>query len=886
MRWINKDISRLRSLEDAKEEIAQLEEDKKEVVRIQNELETAQTQLASLTEQKASLDGEVAERKSRIDELDERQRVLTRDLKDLERELARVKILHDEIAQLEARKKTAEEDAENLKQAAADLKRRLEDQFDQQKRTLKEELEQLEQAATLAKRQLEEQFDQRKRSIKEELEQLEQAATLSQHQLVEQLDKQKRALKEELEQLSQAATLSKRQLEEQLEQQRRSAKEKTDSLERELEKIKRQKDESREELGKLRESLSDLNNRNVELDKLHRKLNNEVAELESMSSALSAQIPTLETMFDNLSSAVTQHDGPTKPEENEIWQPVLPVSESSRNDKRSEQECLEDLTRSLVSLGLRFDRRTLYAFHTSLKTTDSSPLVTLAGVSGTGKSELPRRYAEATGMNFLNVAVQPRWDSPQDLFGFYDYLERRFRPTDLTRALIQMDTIGPENGRGWNPPVGYEKLRLPNQLLLVLLDEMNLARIEYYFSEFLSRLETRRGIDPTNSQRRKLAEIPLDVGGRRSGQPPMQLFVDKNVLFVGTMNEDETTQALSDKVIDRANVLRFGSPNSIVPVPVSQRNGRVMEFRPRLTRKIWQGWCKSADALRDEERETLLGWIGHLRGSMDEVRRPFAYRVAHSMLEYAANYPDVDRRLEFVIADQIEQKILPKLPQLQEVSSLPSLPKPNYVLLHESRYKQVWRAYTEVIRQQRRRQQLWIWRHQAFADMVTIAWLSSASRAITDRHARKSAHRFDLRIRETPLRGSFFDWTGFPPVWHLNSESAFYIGPTESVEELTISFGLATDSGELTTKLEVDGHGTLVATWHKTELKFATLLVTFADDALPTPGVRVVRLGKDEAMLGLRDIRTGKHLMQQIVPLSLIDNPKVLDTLHFEWCLL
>ncbi len=102
-------------------------------------------------------------------------------------------------------------------------------------------------------------------------------------------------------------------------------------------------------------------------------------------------------------------------------------------------------------MGLKFGNRVLYAFHTALKTTDSSLLVTLAGVSGTGKSELPLRYAEAAGMNFLNVAIQPRWDSPQDLFGLYDYLERRFRPTELTRALIQMDTIGEMEGRGWNP---------------------------------------------------------------------------------------------------------------------------------------------------------------------------------------------------------------------------------------------------------------------------------------------------------------------------------------------------------------------------------------------------------------------------------------------------
>ncbi len=591
-------------IEDAKEDIARLEEDKKEVARIQNELESTQTQLASLNEQKSGLDGEIAERKSRLEELDDKQRTLARDLQDLERELQRAAALREDLTQLEHRKKAAQEQAEQLEQAAAQLKRKLEDQLDQQKRAAKEEAERLEQAAAQARRKLEDELEQQKRTAKEEV----------------------------------------------------------DSLDRELNDLKRRREESEAAANKVQKSLDQLKSEKTDLEKERRKLATEVAELESKSNALNAQIPTLETMFDNLSSAVAQRDGPTKPEENEIWQPVLPVIAPSQQNSVSEQECLDDLDGSLRSLGLKFDRRTLYAFHTSLKTTDSSPLVTLAGVSGTGKSELPRRYAEATGMNFLNVAVQPRWDSPQDLFGFYDYLEKRFRPTDLTRALIQMDPIGPEEGRGWNPPDSYLDNCLPNQLLLVLLDEMNLARIEYYFSEFLSRLETRRGIDPSNAQKRKLAEISLDVGGRRSGEPPMQLFVDKNVLFVGTMNEDETTQALSDKVIDRANVLRFGSPNSIVPVPASERNGLEKGPRPRLTRETWNGWCKTASSLSSEDESTLLGWIGELRGSMDQVNRPFAYRVAHSMLEYAANYPRLhDAWLNHVIADQIEQKILPKL---------------------------------------------------------------------------------------------------------------------------------------------------------------------------------------------------------------------------------
>jgi hypothetical protein len=309
---------------------------------------------------------------------------------------------------------------------------------------------------------------------------------------------------------------------------------------------------------------------------------------------------------------------------------------------------------------LRFDPRTLYAFHSALKSTGSSPLVTLAGVSGTGKSELPRCYADALGINFLGIAVQPRWDSPHDLFGFYDYLEQRFRPTELTRALLQLDPIGSQNERGWDCPGGYDKTRLGRQMLLVLLDEMNLARVEYYFSEFLSKLETRRGIIPSDANQRSRAEIVLDVAGRSAKQHPLRLYVGANVLFVGTMNEDESTQSLSDKVIDRSNVLRFGSPRVISPLRSTSTNGTA---RPvdRLQFEHWQSWCKTMHDLESEDKQRLLEWIRQIREALDAIARPFAYRVANAILEYAANYPEVENRIEHAIADQIEQRVLPKL---------------------------------------------------------------------------------------------------------------------------------------------------------------------------------------------------------------------------------
>jgi len=391
---------------------------------------------------------------------------------------------------------------------------------------------------------------------------------------------------------------------------------------------KKLEDESRQRTEAARERAAALQGTAVALQKQHDDLTKSVALQTKSLEILKSNEATLDMQLDDAKSGIA--------------------------DRESEKH-------ELKMQGLKFDQRTVFAFHTALKTTSSSPLVTLAGVSGTGKSELPRRYADAVGMNFLNVAVQPRWDSPQDLFGFYDYLERRFRPTELTRALLQVDPIGLEQGRGWHASKEFDVSRCHDQMLLVLLDEMNLARVEYYFSEFLSKLETRRGIDPRKQLERQRAEIVLEVSGRQVGGMPLRLFVDTNVLFVGTMNEDESTQALSDKVIDRSNVLRFGSPNSIYPVSSTNGNGRDRNLRQKLNRKNWDTWCRPPESLSTSETDQLLKWISQLRTSLDRVGRPFAYRVAHAMLEYAANYPEVENRIAWAVSDQIEQRILPKL---------------------------------------------------------------------------------------------------------------------------------------------------------------------------------------------------------------------------------
>lgn len=330
--------------------------------------------------------------------------------------------------------------------------------------------------------------------------------------------------------------------------------------------------------------------------------------------------------------------------------PVAGMPALSRKALQSEEGALSDVTVALKAQKLAYDDRTLRAFHTALKINDNAQMTVLAGVSGTGKSLLPRRYSEAMGLHFLQLAVEPRWDSPQDLLGFYNYIEKRYRATELARALVHMD---PRNTSTLcDAP-------LKERVLVVLLDEMNLARVEYYFSEFLSRLEVRpRRNDPNG--RHSDAELVLDIGN--TGDKPIKLYPSHNVLFVGTMNDDESTQALSDKVLDRSNVMQFSAPNTFAKPADDAKPDPMNGFR---SLDEWESWRRPIDGLGYVAREKADRIISRLAAIMQDCGRPFGHRLNEAMLAYVANYPLRGGRIEEPLVDQIEFRILPKLRGLQ-----------------------------------------------------------------------------------------------------------------------------------------------------------------------------------------------------------------------------
>lgn len=376
--------------------------------------------------------------------------------------------------------------------------------------------------------------------------------------------------------------------------------------------------------------------------------------IRASEARLNEEVHVLERRLKRLQQDVTSGTNP--PDMNhplvELYQPprcfVAAKAGAWKQPRRTvgEIEALRAVQDLLEKAGLLFRQRTVYAFHTALKVADISPMTVLAGISGTGKSQLPRRYCAAMGIHFLQVPVQPRWDSPQDLMGFFNFVDKRYRATELARLLVHVDS---EN---WQKQAADWE----NRMALVLLDEMNLARTEYYFSEFLSRLEMRpKRAAESDAIRRSDAEIELEVpgqgedGGRR-------IYAGHRVLFAGTMNEDESTQTLSDKVLDRSNVLRFTRPEKLeFQGDSGRRDDRADGY---LTPRQWEGWIDNAQQHGD--RSGIENAIEELNRIVGHAQRGFGHRMAQAIERYAWQYPNPDN-WRVAIADQVEMRVLPKL---------------------------------------------------------------------------------------------------------------------------------------------------------------------------------------------------------------------------------
>ena len=229
------------------------------------------------------------------------------------------------------------------------------------------------------------------------------------------------------------------------------------------------------------------------------------------------------------------------------------------------------ISKYIISKGFTFEKGLIENFYLNLKT---KPFVILAGISGTGKTKLVKLFAESLGATrdngqYMLVPVRPDWSDSTDLFGHVD-LNGSFVPGSI------IDFIS-DAAMNLNKPY------------FLCLDEMNLARVEYYFSDFLSIIETRR------SEGDFIISDPLVnegiIGHSQNGQRYKKLIFSENLYVVGTVNMDETTYPFSKKVLDRANTIELSH------VDLDQING---VNRGSVTRTLPNSFLKSEQLLLND----------------------------------------------------------------------------------------------------------------------------------------------------------------------------------------------------------------------------------------------------------------------------------------------
>jgi hypothetical protein len=225
-------------------------------------------------------------------------------------------------------------------------------------------------------------------------------------------------------------------------------------------------------------------------------------------------------VFERVSEGVYQLKSQTEP----LPEPsTLPLSSGYR------EPTFGKIAEFIHTQGLRMDEQILRRYHLALKTRG---FVILSGISGIGKTWLAEVYAGAVGANYCLVPVAPNWTTNEDLLGYVDPLnELLFHHTIFSyflEAAAQEYEQAREEGRTAKP---YH----------LVLDEMNLARMEYYFAKFLSAMEIRA----------RSGAAPIELGAQKI------INIYPNLFFVGTINVDETTHGFADKIYDRAQLIEL-----------------------------------------------------------------------------------------------------------------------------------------------------------------------------------------------------------------------------------------------------------------------------------------------------------------------------------------
>lgn len=312
--------------------------------------------------------------------------------------------------------------------------------------------------------------------------------------------------------------------------------------------------------------------------------------------------------------------GSQKIHELPVWAETATLSEAMRRMPASIP--VADIEAAVQTLGGHYPNGEVRRFHAALNFLPHKHFVILSGLSGTGKTQLALKYARAVhGLTsntdddplIFECPVRPEWTDPTGLTGYFDVLTNRYVvPTFLEAVLVA--TAHRES------PV------------FVILDEMNLARVEYYLSDVLSCMETQGRLQLHSNS------VPLE--GTTGASIRAELPLPANLFIIGTINVDETTNPVSDKVLDRASVIDMSAVD--VPGFLASLEGRHPELK---------------DARAASEAK-----LTEIHGLMQQYGLGFGYRLIEEFVRYHAFDATSLKSPAADVTDQLlVQKVLVKL---------------------------------------------------------------------------------------------------------------------------------------------------------------------------------------------------------------------------------
>ena len=256
-----------------------------------------------------------------------------------------------------------------------------------------------------------------------------------------------------------------------------------------------------------------------------------------------------------------------------------------------------------------------------------SKILILQGMSGTGKTSMAHAFGRFIDNPSTVIPVQPMWKERTDLLGYYNEFTRRFNETLLLEKMYEAN---------------YSK-----DMYVTVLDELNIARVEYYFAEFLSLLELPNPED-------RYIEVVSDVWA----SDPMQfkdgrVKLPENMWFIGTANNDDSTFAISDKVYDRAMILNLDSKSERFAAPVTEK---IFLSAKQFQELVEEAKSEYEVSARNKKRlEELDAYL------IEHFHITFGNRIMKQILTYIPIYISCGGDELMALDDIIAKKVIRKL---------------------------------------------------------------------------------------------------------------------------------------------------------------------------------------------------------------------------------